>query len=376
MYKRYLLAFFILFISIGLKAQLGKTSTQLFYMRMEGKIGKDMNVVANLERQGSKVEGNYAFFRNEPDSSHQYDHLTDVFGHISTQNKVTLKELQQDKDVFTGILKDVRFTGQWDGPEDKKQYFFLHENYPVGSIPMEVHYLHSEQTLEAGNPKAPHAQIELSLLVPKKQSIMAPALDSINKSIQNTFFGDIFPSENPDSLLFRFEAEFYNQFNAQNKYWKTSPSNAFNWQRNVDMSVVFNSDGLLCLEYLRHGYSGSGHSISRISYLIFDLKSGKTLTYKDFFNPRSLARLSNLLTEKLKQDYQVSDDSLSLKNAGFYVNKVMPNGNIYLGGDGIGFVYNNYELAPPSKGIIDLFLKKDEIKELLLPGTILSSHRQ
>jgi hypothetical protein len=343
-----------------------KIKPRTFYKRMEGTIGKNMKVISNLKRVGTKIDGNYFYNKMDVDTVESLSHGIDLFGEINSVNKVSLKEFDHSEMAFTGILKDNRFSGQWHGPEDSQLYFLLHEHYAEGSIPMEIHYLQSEVSLEASNPKAPYAQIELTLITPKMNNDSLLLGSKLMTLIEQEFFGKQMTTSIPDSMLTAFETEFYKQFENQNKLWKTSGKEAFNWQRTIEMSVVFNTNYLLCLEYLKHGYSGSGHPVTRISYQTISLRNGRLLGYDDFFVPGSKKEISKLLTEKLRKAYKIKPE-LDLKTAGFYVDTVSPNTNLYLGGDGIGFVFNNYEVAPPSMGIIDLFLPFSEITTFLRP---------
>jgi len=337
---------------------------ETFYKRMEGTIGSNLKIISNLKRVGTKIDGNYFYRKMDFDTTGSFSHGIDVYGEINRDKKVSLKEFDNNEVAFTGIFEDHRFNGQWHGPEDSQLYFLLHEHYPEGSIPMEVHYLQSEASMQASNPKAPYAQIELTLVTPNIKEDSTGVGRNILTHIEQGFFGRKMAASNPDSMLIHFESEFYRQFENQNRLWSSDAHHAFNWQRSIEMSVVFNSNHLLCLEYLKHGYSGTGHPVTRMAYQILSLTTGKQLDYDDIFTPDSKKEISRLLTEKLRKAYQIEGEK-PLKTAGFFVNRVSPNANIYLGGDGIGFVYNQYELAPPSMGIIDLFLPYNEIQSLL-----------
>ncbi|HEY9114603.1 MAG TPA: RsiV family protein, partial [Bacteroidales bacterium] len=51
------------------------------------------------------------------------------------------------------------------------------------------------------------------------------------------------------------------------------------------------------------------------------------------------------------------------------VDSISPNRNIYVNGNGIGFLYNSYEIAPYSTGATNVFLEFSQIKDLLRRGT-------
>jgi hypothetical protein len=54
-----------------------------------------------------------------------------------------------------------------------------------------------------------------------------------------------------------------------------------------------------------------------------------------------------------------------LTDSGYFVDEIKPNENFYVTGEGVGFVYNHYEIAPYSFGATDIFLTKEGLKEIL-----------
>ena len=58
-----------------------------------------------------------------------------------------------------------------------------------------------------------------------------------------------------------------------------------------------------------------------------------------------------------------------LSQVGFFVDQITPNRNVYITGNGIGFKYAAYEVAPYSYGLPEVFLSFDKVKDLIRPGT-------
>jgi hypothetical protein len=130
------------------------------------------------------------------------------------------------------------------------------------------------------------------------------------------------------------------------------------------MSVTYNSNYILCLEYLDYVYSGGAHGMTNLSYDIFNLKTGKTLDFHDFFMEGSSEKLTEILTLQIRSDKQIPD-SIPLTKAGYFIDKIKPGNNIYMNGSGIGFVYNPYEIAPYSTGITNIFIDYNQLAGLL-----------
>jgi hypothetical protein len=125
---------------------------------------------------------------------------------------------------------------------------------------------------------------------------------------------------------------------------------------------------MLCLEYLKYAYSGGAHGMTNISYDIIYLDNGRLLTYSDVFKEEGEEELAKILTAQLRKDYGIPKE-VTLGEAGFFVEEVKPNRNIYVTGNGVGFLYNSYEIAPYAQGATNIFLEFKQIKDLVKKGT-------
>jgi len=246
----------------------------------------------------------------------------------------------------------------------------LKEYYPHGSLPFKVYYLNSEENLINGVKNSPTATIELTFIYPENNSLPVGILDSVKHIINKGFFGDSFKQSSPTNMLNDFEKEFYNNYKNSNleEYKKMRNGQSFSWSSMNSMSVLFNSSYLLCVEYQRYAFTGGSHGITNNAYDIIDLKTGTVLTYNDLFTDNADSALSTLITNKMLKKYKTKDEA-NLKKLGFFVDRILPNQNVYITGNGIGFKYASYEIAPYSYGLPEVFLSFDECKDLIRSGT-------
>ncbi len=344
-----------------------QTGESIQYKRYEGSIGNDINVTANIIRLFEKLSGNYQYSYLEENGEMYYGKTIEVSGEIDKNKATRLKEFGRDEFTFNGKMEDDIFTGTWHAPDNKKVPFMMKEYYPKGSMEFEVYYLRSEGKLNQQEAKSPVAEIELTLLFPEQAYFDPKIIDSVRQIITNGFFGSDFKLSAPDSMLISFEEEYLDNYVKQNKNWHASGT-SFNWEKSLAMSVIYNSSYLLCLEYLRYAYAGGSHGMTNISYNIVQLDKGKLLTYSDVFVQEADSALSVLLTKQLREDYKIPEE-VTLKQAGFFVADVEPNDNIYIDGNGIGFLFNSYEIAPYSQGTTNIFLEYKQIQHLVKMGT-------
>ncbi len=357
-----------IFIATLLTAQNHPDS--LFYKRMEGTIGKKVFVTTHLVRVKDNVTGNYYYTFSGQDGTKQYGKTIELSGKMVNDTSVFLKEVGEDDFSFEGTLIDDRFTGKWHDADDEEKTlpFEMKSYYPKGSLPFSIHYLKSDYILDEKAENSPYADIELVLAWPSVKYFLPEIIDSVKQNILKSFFGENFTINLPDTMLASFEKEYYRNFDKQAGELYKKYNKIFNWEKMISMSVIFNSNYLLTLEYLRYAYSGGSHGITNTSYDVINLRDGSLLKYETVFKDNIDDTLSLLLTKRLKKDYRLND-TVSLKKAGFFYDTVKPNRNIFVNGNGIGFVYNNYEIAPSSQGIITVFLPFAQIKNLIRKGT-------
>ncbi len=341
---------------------------EMAYMRYEGTIDNNIKLVANLVKTPPLISGNYQYKYLETDATMHIGRTIELSGEVDKNNTVRLREFGREEFAFEGELSNDVFKGYWHAGNDRKLPFTMREYYPNGTMAFDVFYLHSEEVLVSDDPKSPLAEIELTLVFPTNTYIQPNIEDSVKKFIVQSYFGEGFLTENPDSMLIHFEQEYMTTYKLQNENWHKLQGASFNWEKVMNMSVLYNTGYMLCLEYIKYAYSGGAHGMTNISYDIIDLADGRLLTYADVFAEDSDDALSDILTRQLRKDYSIPDD-VTLGEAGFFVEKVSPNRNIYVNGNGVGFLYNSYEIAPYSQGATNIFLEFNQIKELIKMGS-------
>lgn len=368
MFFRQLSIITLILISINLFGQ-DQNNQDNYYKRFEGKIGDNINVTANLVRLFDNVSGNYVYYYLEGENELHYGKTVELVGKAEVNDSVLLREFGSEDYTFKGLIRDGQYNGEWNHSESKALNFNMKEYYPNGSLPFEVYYLSSEMPLDKKQKESPTARIELALIFPSSEYFQPAIIDSVDNIIMDSYFGKGFAKSEPQKMLENFENEYFNNYQkqAENRL-QSSPINNFNYQKQLNMSIIYNSNYLLCIEYLRYAYAGGSHGMSNLSYDIIDLNGGTKLSYEDVFDNNSDSLLSVLLTKQLRHNYKVPDE-VSLKEAGFFVETVKPNKNLFVSGEGVGFVYNSYEIAPYSRGATTILLSYEKLENLIKIGS-------
>ena len=349
----------------------GQNNNSKSYHRMEGNIGDNIEVTANFIRLFDKINGNYQYKFKENNATMFYGKMLELEGKLLKNDSLYLKEFGANDYSFTGIWENNSFEGNWKIPGEENNYMdvMLKEYYPSGSLPFDVFYLSSEEKLVPDQKESASATIELTFIYPKNNYIQENILDSVKQIIVKGFFGNSFLPASPKKMVTDFEKEYYHNYKETNlDEYKEIGGASFSWASMNTMSVLFNSNYLLCVEYQKYAYTGGAHGMTNISYDIVNLKSGKVLDYNDIFINHADSALTVLLTNKMLDKYKTKEEA-KLSEVGFFVDQITPNRNVYVTGNGIGFKYAAYEVAPYAYGLPEVFLSFDEVKELIRPGT-------
>lgn len=339
-----------------------------YYKRYQGNIGENINVTANIVRLYDNISGNYIYYFYDENNELYYGNTIELSGDIDSYDSLKLREFGSEEYTFLGLVNDDQYNGVWNADTDKLIDFEMSEYYPNGSLPFEIYYLKSEERLDKAKDDSPIAEIELTLIYPTGKYFQPYIADSVKAIIANSYFGDGFELVKPQTMLENFEQEYFNHYSELSNSGNDKEGPQFSWEKMINMSVIYNSNYLLCTEYLRYAYAGGAHGMTNLSYDIINLDLGLKLNYEDIFIDDIDSILTEVLTDQVRLDYQIPDE-VSLKEAGFFVEEVEPNKNLFVDAGGIGFVYNSYEIAPYSRGATRVLLNFDLIRHLIKPGT-------
>lgn len=336
--------------------------SQLYYGRYQGTADSSINMVANILRFDDKVSGNINYYDNKSNS-------LSIVGNIES-DRASIKEFGKKTEILDVSINQNTINGSWNYNSNWLP-ISLTESYPKGSIPFDVFYLHSDQELVENDEDSPSAEIELTLIYPYVNKNEDSIIKAVCKEIQKDFFGKEYDAELPDSMLINYENEYYTSYRKQN-FERYEQGQSFNWQKVVNMSIINNSEYVLCTEILTYVYSGGAHGMTNISYENIDLRNGSNISLDDIFKIDVVNELSTLLTKQLYVDKSLPIDK-KLTDLGYFVDTVSPNTNIIINNMGIGFLYNSYEIAPYSFGQTKIFLKYSDIIDILNEESIVFS---
>lgn len=179
----------------------------------------------------------------------------------------------------------------------------------------------------------------------------------INTEIQKTIIAALHIG-NPDKITSSSLEESITSFNSEYIGFKSEfPETDQSWEAQIDGEVLYQSPGLTSVAITSYTNTGGAHGILNISFLNFDSKTGQRIQNKHLFNDIEAFKI--VATPYFKD--ATKDKSLLLD----YKQFELP-ANIGYSEDGIVLLYNTYEVAPYSSGIIELAIPFEEAEPYLV----------
>ena len=198
--------------------------------------------------------------------------------------------------------------------------------------------------------------------VPMAQNTPVVA-DSINKKIFNTVRGIVYFGEKPSDEK-TYDGIVNSFISAYEELVRDFPDEGLvAWEAKIKGTIQYQSKNLLNIKINNYMFTWGAHGYEGDRSLLFDLKTGKSLTPAQLFTDvKSFTALAeNKFREKYKISYNKSINSTGLMFEG---EKFRLPQNIFFSDKGILLLYNAYEAASYADGT----------KELLIPYRVANDY--
>ena len=169
--------------------------------------------------------------------------------------------------------------------------------------------------------------------------------NQINSEIQKTIISALHIG-NPDEITSSSVEESITSFNNEYNAFKSDfPETAQIWEAQIDGEVLYQSPEIISIAMTSYTNTGGAHGILNISFLNFDSKTGQRIQNNQIFND---VEAFKTVAHPFFKD-AIKNKSLLID----YKQFKLPT-NIGYSEEGIVLLYNTYEIAPYSSGIIEL----------------------
>lgn len=180
--------------------------------------------------------------------------------------------------------------------------------------------------------------------------------NQINTEIQNTVITSLHIGE-PEHITSKTVEESITAFNEEyNSFEKDFPGTEQPWEAQVDGDIMFQSPEIISIAITSYVNTGGAHGILNITILNFNAETGNSLKNTDLIKDQEAFKT---ISEKhFKKTTKNKDLLLD------YDSFEMP-ANMGYSKEGIVLLYNTYEVAPYSTGIIQFTIPFEEVKDVL-----------
>jgi hypothetical protein len=344
------------------------------YLHLTGSINKEFPMELDIVKNNDTIFGECIFYGNA-DIKGKIDNAGSVIpvsGKVSKEGNFVMTLSSSEKSI---MLKGRFVTSQTlQGTCEtagalKNMPFELTEKYPEGSIPMNAYFQKGSVSL-VKKPGSPSGRIQLSMLLPSETANPLVS-DSLKNIIISRYTDTKVRISDPDKILTSIQQVYFDTYvnNNIDIYDRTS-GQSFDWEFLNYMHIVQNNSHLLGFYTEQYAFTGGAHGLQMRKYTLVNLYTGKVILMPELFMGGYEEKLTEILTQKTKEQYSVQADR-SLKDSGFFVDEIKPSDNFYVTRNGVGFYYNQYDIAPHSFGQIDLFIPFKEITGILIKEGVL-----
>jgi hypothetical protein len=345
------------------------------YMHLVGRIDKQYPFEMELIKNGDTVFGECSF-RGGNELSATFKDTSPILsfsGKVTKDAgfKITLDPWEK-KILLTGhFVSTQSLSGILEIPGNpNKLPVELTEKYPEGSIPMNAYFQKGSVPLMAKKRGSPVARILLSMLLPG-ESANPLISDSLKRHIISKFSDNDIGVSDPEKILETIRQNYFNTYINNNiDIYDKSSGQSFDWEMLKYMHVVHNASFILSFYVEQYAFTGGAHGLQARRYTVVNQHTGKVISLHEIFLGNYESKLTELLTNKTREKYKVPENQ-TLVEAGFFVTEIRPTENFYVTAEGVGFFYNQYDIAPYANGSTDLFIPFKELKEILVSEGIL-----
>jgi hypothetical protein len=369
--------FFVICLTIFTVTEVQSANPKKHYFHFSGKINNQVLIEMNLIKINDSVYGNYSLVSKEGSSTKFMENnsynTVQLYGKVNAKGIFIIKENPWDKGAsfFGKLIDDQTLKGTWESEDGRIKYpFELIDKYPEGSLPLNVWFQEGSVPLVKKS-NSPEATFKYCLLSPKESA--DPASDSLTKMIFGKFVGKPVRKMNPDMLLNAMKQIYFGNYITTNEsLYKESMGASFNWESLKFMDVVLNRSLLLTFYIEQYAFTGGAHGLQTRDYTVVNLRTGRPVSLNEIFSGDYETALTDLLTKKVRKMHNIGPDK-ELTDNGFFVETIKPTNNFYITINGIGFYYNQYEIAPHSSGAEDIFIPFADLKTITVKSGILKS---
>jgi hypothetical protein len=180
---------------------------------------------------------------------------------------------------------------------------------------------------------------------------------SINNTINKVIIASLYPKEetNSSTATVNKSIDFFNKeyIDFKNDF----PESAMEWDAQIDGEIMYQSDEIVSIALTSYMNTGGAHGSLVITFLNFDVFTGKQLKNEDLFE-------DYLSFKEIAKEY-FNEEIADKKDLYFEPDNFKLPENIGFNDEGVILLYNTYEIAPYSSGITEINIPWNDLETSL-----------
>mgnify|MGYP000082480331 CR=1 FL=1 len=175
-------------------------------------------------------------------------------------------------------------------------------------------------------------------------------------------------ADNSEAPALKPEALADNLVKEYQRILQEMPDYKMPWEMSQMYEVVLNENGLFGVMLSSYSFTGGAHGNYFYLHQLYEINSGKRLKITDLVKEEAMVQLRKMAE---RQFYEINNigDSTSLSDAGYWFEEntfALPD-NFSYSHQGLEFIYNTYEVASFSEGVIRIRFDLEEVNALIKP---------
>lgn len=205
-------------------------------------------------------------------------------------------------------------------------------------------------------------------------------LDSVRNEVIRNLFGNSYVSLPNKLIVERFSADLSKEYKQTNssileQMDDSTTLYSFNNEHILEGFSLLNDKNIYSYGISRYVFMGGAHGLSTLTYINFDMKTGRRITEDDLFLTGFVSKLSEILKARIVEQSTEDKDIkpiLNLESTDYWIEAIKPNGNFYITDESINYVFNPYEIAPYYMGQTEVVIPFIRLSGLLKPNSVIS----
>jgi hypothetical protein len=227
----------------------------------------------------------------------------------------------------------------------------------------------------------PFAEVKVRFTYPT-QFRDVQSLARLQQIFVGTFFDSVsFDSMTPQEAMNQYIAEYTEMYQSlSNDFYNErmrlgGPIPQWYWYTMSNINkILFQNDFLLSYSVEFSDYTGGAHGSFRVINYNIDLTHLVTISEEDLFIPNFYKPLTEKIINALMKQFEINEPDMLLEKGFFTLEDIVPNSNFWLDNEGMHYSFNQYEIAPYMMGVINVTIPFSELRDILLPESIISRH--